>query len=78
MLMALFVPLGMLIGRGLLNEERQELGRDRGVYTPLRIREEHHQQLRRTRSQAKLRKLLREVPIYAKLLKEFPLAKIKV
>ena len=78
MLMALFVPFGMLFGRGASYGERRELGRDRGVYIPLRIREEYHQQLRGMRSQAKLRKLLRAVPIYAKLLDEFPRAKIIV
>ncbi|MEZ6088508.1 MAG: hypothetical protein R3C05_10875 [Pirellulaceae bacterium] len=75
----LFMPFWMIwavIGRALVNEEPQELGRDRGIYIPLRARQEHHQRLRRTRSQSKLRKWLREVPIYAQLLDEFPDARI--
>ena len=75
----LFLPFWMLwvlLGKALLDEERQELGRDRVVSAPLRVREEHHDRLRRTRSQSKLRKLLRAVPIYAKLLEEFPRARI--
>ncbi len=74
-----FLPfwiIWVLLGKALLDEERRELGRDRSVYTPLRVRQEHHQQLHSMRSQSKLRKLLRDVPIYAKLLDEFPRAKI--
>ncbi len=75
----LFSPfriIGGLLGKSLLDEERRELGRDRGVYTPLLVRKEYHEQLRRTRSQSKLRRLLRTVPIYADLLDEFPGARI--
>lgn len=75
----LFLPfwiIWVLLGKAVLDEERQELGRDRGVYTPLLVRQEHLGQLCRTRSQSKLRKLLRTVPIYAKLLDEFPRARI--
>ena len=43
---------------------------------PLRVHPDYHDQMRRIRSQAKLRALLRTVPVYAKLLDEFPKAKI--
>ncbi len=66
----------LLFGRALFDEQHRVLGRNRGVYTPLRVREEHHQQLRRTRSQTKLQRLLRTVPIYATLLDEYPKARI--
>ncbi len=78
-LSVLFLPCWMiwaLVAWALLDEKRRELGRDRGVYIPLRVRQEHHQQLRRMRSQSKLRKLLRAVPIYATLLDEYPKARI--
>lgn len=80
LLMIVFLPFWIIwfVGNTLFDKEHRELGRDRGVYTPLRIREEHHQQLRRMRSQAKLRKLLRAVPIYEQLLDEFPQAKVTV
>jgi len=75
----LFLPfwwVWFLIGKSVLDEERRELGRDRSVQTPLRVHPDYHDQLRRIRSQAKLRSLLRTVPVYAKLLDEFPKAKI--
>ena len=68
--------LWFFLGKALANDERQELGRDRGVYAPIRVRQEFHEQLRQTRSQAKLRKALRTVPVYSSLLDEFPRAKI--
>ena len=71
-----FRIIGLLLGDALLGEDRQEFGRDRGLYVPLRVRKEHHKRLRRTTSQAKLRKLLRGVPIYARLLDELPDARI--
>jgi hypothetical protein len=71
-----FWLIWLLLGKSLLDEQRRELGRDRGVYAPLRVRKEHHARLRRARSQAKLRKLLRTVPIYSRLLEEFPRARI--
>lgn len=71
-----FWIIWVLLGWALLDERREEVGRDRSVCTPLRICQEHHRRLRRTRSQSKLRKLLRTVPIYAQLLDEYPQAKI--
>lgn len=65
-----------LLGWALLEERHEEVGRDRSVCVPLRVRQEHQRRLRRTRNQAKLRKMLRTVPIYAQLLDEYPQAKI--
>ena len=76
----LFLPfwlLWALLGWALLDDKRQELGRDRGVYAPLRVRPEHYRRLSRIRSQKELRKLLRTVPIYATLLDEYPKATIR-
>lgn len=75
----LFLPfwwVWLLMGKSILDEERRELGRDRNVQTPLRVHPAYHHQMRRIRSQAKLRALLRTVPVYAKLLDEFAKAKI--
>ena len=66
----------MAIGKSMLDEERREVGHNRGVTIPLRICNRCHEKLRRTRSQWKLRRLLRTVPIYAQLLQEFPYARI--
>jgi hypothetical protein len=71
-----FWILWYLLAHALLDEERVESGRERGVSVPLRVCNSHHSQLRRTRSQRRLRKLLRPVPIYMQLLEEFPCAKI--
>jgi hypothetical protein len=68
--------LSALAGKDLLGSEEREVGRDRGVLTPLRVHPDFRDKLRRIRSQAKLRALLCTVPVYAKLLKEFPKAKI--
>ena len=67
-----------LAGKDLLDNEGREVGRDRSVITPLRVHPDYHDQMRRIRSQAKLRALLRTVPVYAKLLDEFPKAKISI
>ena len=70
-----FWVIWALVTWALLDEEHQELGRDTFVKTPLRIHEECLPQLKRA-SQRKLRKLLRTVPLYAELLKEYPGAKV--
>ncbi|PHS03240.1 MAG: hypothetical protein COA78_18705 [Blastopirellula sp.] len=54
----------------------QSHGHDRGVYVPIIARTEHHAELKKMRNQAKLQEILRTVPIYAKLLDEFPNARI--
>ena len=74
-----FLPfwlLWALVGIWLLDEKRQELGRDRGVTTPLRLCAECRPEVLKTRRQSKLRRVLSEVPVYASLLRESPTAKI--
>jgi hypothetical protein len=56
-------------------EERRELGRDRFVDTPMRICEEDAPKLR-SAGQGQLRSILRTVPIYEELLKEYPKSRI--
>lgn len=59
-------------------EEPTQMGRDRGIYVPLRVHEQFAEELRQIRSQAKLRELLSSEPIYATLLEEYPRAKILI
>jgi hypothetical protein len=72
-LVALISPI-LLFWRGEVRAETH--GRETMIRVPLRVRQEHHGRLRRTRSQRKLRRLLRTVPIYARLLDEYPEAYI--
>lgn len=79
-LMILFLPfwiIWFLVGKALLDEERRELGHNRGVSVPLRVSQQCHEQLRRS-SQSHIKKLLRTVPVYAQLLNEFPKARVRV
>ena len=76
LLLLMIWPLLFWVAGGF-DEEAVEHGHDRGVYAPLRVRKEDHNRLKRIRSQAKLRRLLRTVPIYAELLKEYPRAVIR-
>ena len=74
-----FLPFWILwvfIGKWLLDEERQELGRERGVSVPLRICADHQPTTRRRMGQRKLRRMMSDVPVYADLFDEFPNAKI--
>lgn len=71
-----FWLLWLAVERTLANEPRQELGRDTHVDVPLRVHCDFHAQLRKTKSQRELKKLLGTVSIYAKLLDEYPHAKI--
>lgn len=57
--------------------ELEVLGRDVIVPAPVRLHEDCRRELKRA-SQRKLRRILRNVPIYAKLLEEYPHAKIIV
>lgn len=75
----LLLPFWMIwlaVAKTLSDEPRQELGRDTNVDLPLRVHCDFHGQFRKTKSQRELKKLLRTVPIYAKLLEEYPYAKI--
>lgn len=53
-------------------EPLQELGRDTHITIPLRISSEVRSKLLRTRHQKALKSLLKQVPVYAKLLQEYP------
>ncbi len=53
-------------------QERQEFGRDTTVTVPVRISSEVRAKVYGTRRQKTLRTYLSHVPIYARLLKEFP------
>jgi hypothetical protein len=55
----------------LLNRKPEELGRDTVVWIPLRVCADQQHRLRRM-GQWRLRRLLRQVPIYAQLLNEYP------
>ena len=69
-----FWTLKLLLTR---NEPPELLGRERGVYVPLRVRSEFKPKLRKM-SQAQLRAMLRSVEIYQKLLDQYPNATIHV
>jgi hypothetical protein len=77
---AIFLPfwvLWIMLDHYSGKEKRQELGRDTLVRIPLRVCAECNDRLRRM-SQWRLRRLLRTVPVYASLLKEYPGARIIV
>lgn len=73
--LALFGWLGLLMA-ALSGGERVEHGRDTSVVVPLRVSSSVVEQLRRQRSQRKLKRLLRSVPIYDELLRNYPLARV--
>jgi len=78
-LLLLLLPfwwIWLAVAKTFTDEPRQELGRDTNVDVPLRVHCDFHAQLRKIKSQRELQRLLRSVPIYAKLLDEFPHAKI--
>ncbi|WP_197528737.1 hypothetical protein [Aeoliella mucimassa] len=56
---------------------REEHGRETSIELPLRVSGNASAKIVSLRQQKKLNKLLREVPIYAELLKEFPDAKVQ-
>ena len=64
------------IGKALLDDPRRELGRDTAIEVPLRVHSDFREKLRGMTNQRALQKLLRTVPIYSKLLDEYPHAKI--
>jgi hypothetical protein len=57
-------------------EEPREFGRETWIDVPLPIHEQHHPAFRRYGA-GKLKPLLREVPLYAKLLDEYPEAEVR-
>jgi hypothetical protein len=59
-------------------KDREAHGRDTSICIPLRLDREYHGKLARWGSQRKLRRLLRTVPVYGRLLEEYPRATIRV
>jgi hypothetical protein len=59
-------------------KEREARGRDTSIRIPLRLGRDYHDKLARWGSQRKLRRLLRTVPVYGRLLDEYPRATIRV
>ena len=55
---------------------RQEMGRDTSVDVPVRIASSVRAKLLGTRRQSALKALLKQTPIYAQLLEEFPAARV--
>jgi hypothetical protein len=77
-LLALLVtPLALL---GLRKDQREAVGRDTSVVVPLRLSRAYHRSLSRWGggSQRRLQRLLRTVPVYARLLDEYPNATIQI
>jgi hypothetical protein len=72
-----FWPVWALLSWALLDERREDLGHNIVVQLPLRVCGECHSRLRRL-SQRRIRRLLREVPVYAQLLAEYPGARVSV
>jgi hypothetical protein len=71
----LFGWIGWLILRGK-SRPREEFGRDTSIIVPLRISSDVRSQLLRLRGQKKWKAILRHVPVYAKLLEDYPRAEI--
>jgi hypothetical protein len=73
--------LGVLVSPilllGLFQEPRPDVGRETVVRTPLRIASAYHPKVRRSGQRA-LKRWLRGVPIYARLLEEYPRARVRV
>jgi hypothetical protein len=59
-------------------KDREARGRDTSIRIPLRLDREYQDRLARWASQRRLRRLLRTVPVYARLLDEYPRATIRV
>jgi hypothetical protein len=68
--------IGALIALGKSGARREELGRDTAIDLPLRVSSAATSKLMRLRNQRKWKALLRETPAYARLLDEFPDARV--
>jgi hypothetical protein len=66
-----------LFALGLFQKPRPAVGRETVVPTPLRVTAAYHERVRRS-SQRSLKRWLRTVPIYAKLLDEYPRAVVSI
>ncbi len=72
---ALFGWIALLFFRNN-SEPIKEFGRDTSIEVPLRISSESRSAIVKLRNQSKLKSLLRQTPIYERLLQEFPDAEI--
>lgn len=72
----LFGWIGVLIAYRK-SQPREELGRDTSIELPLRISSDVGSKVLAIRGQKKLKMLLRETPIYAELLQDFPDAEVR-
>jgi hypothetical protein len=77
-LLFLFGPLAFLTSSRKWSGEPPVHGRETTIDVPLRIHGEYHEGLWRRPGQRRLRRLLRTVPIYDRLLKDFPAARLSV
>lgn len=68
--------IGALIAYGKSRGQREELGRDTIIELPLRVSADAAVKLARLRSQRTWKALLRKTPAYARLLDEYPDARI--
>jgi len=73
--------LGVLVSPilllGLFQKPRLDVGRETIVSTPLRVATAYHPRVRRS-GQRVLKRWLRSVPIYAKLVEEYPRARVRI
>jgi len=79
LLLILLIPfyvIRMVLGYTYFEEKREELGRDTVVRTPVRLCCECLRHCQGMWSQRKLRNVLRSVPVYRELLKEYRWAKV--
>ena len=76
-----YALLGVLVSPifllGLFQKPRPDVGRETIVSTPLRVAAAYHAKVRRSGQRA-LKRWLRSVPIYAKLLDEYPSARVRI
>jgi hypothetical protein len=72
----IFGPFWLLLAAR--SKDRENHGRETVVEIPLRVCGEFHRKLARWGSQRKFRRLLVTVPVYARLLEEYPTATIRV
>lgn len=77
----IYAWLGVLVSPillfGLFQKPRPDVGRETIVPTPLRVAAAYHPRVRRSGQKA-LKRWLRSVPIYARLLEEYPRARVRL
>ncbi len=65
-----------LIALFILQKQRPDVGRTTIVKTPLRVAARNQRRVLRGSSQRAIKRWLRSVPVYAKLLEEYPRARV--